>query len=248
MIFLKSERERVVMWRAGQLVYKILQLLEESIEPGITTGELDRIANEAILEAGAYPAFKGYRGFPATICASVNQQVVHGIPGTRTLEDGDIISIDLGVILNGYYGDAARTFPVGSISSKAQELIQVTQEALFLGTSKCRRGNRLSDISHAIQTYVEEKGFSVVRDFVGHGIGTQMHESPQIPNFGPPGRGPYLQEGMVLALEPMVNIGGYGVHILKDGWTVETNDGSLSAHFEDMVFITRDGYQVLTVD
>lgn len=246
MIFLKSEKERHLMRRAGRLVFQVLTLLEENLQPGITTRELDSLAEEAIIQAGARPAFKGYRGFPATICSSVNQQVVHGIPGPLILTEGDILSIDLGVLLAGYYGDAARTYPVGQVSREAQDLIFVTQEALLVGISYCRRGNRLSDISHAIQTYVEERGYSIVRDFVGHGIGTAMHESPQIPNFGPPGRGPYLQEGMVLALEPMVNMKGYGVHILRDGWTVETNDGGLSAHFEDTVFITREGNEVLT--
>lgn len=246
MIVLKSNREKQLMRQAGHLVCQVLKLLQENLQPGITTQALDTLAEEAILQAGAKPAFKGYRGFPATICSSVNEQVVHGIPGPRVLNEGDLVSIDLGVQFQGYYGDAARTFPVGVVSEAAQSLIQVTEEALQVGISYCQMGNRLSDISHAIQRYVEERGYSVVRDFVGHGIGTAMHEAPQIPNFGPPGRGPYLQEGMVLALEPMVNMKGYGVHILPDGWTVETNDGSLSAHFEDTVFITREGNEILT--
>ncbi len=234
------------MRAAGRLVAEVHLLLAEKLEPGITTEELDALAEDAIREAGAKPAFKGYRGYPATICASIDEEVVHGIPGARRLQEGEIISIDLGVIIKGYYGDAARTLPVGRVEPEAKRLLQVTERALEVGVKKCREGNRLSDVSHSIQSFVEARGLSVVRDYVGHGIGQQMHEAPQIPNFGPPGRGPHLTRGMALALEPMVNIGSYRVKSKKDGWTVVTSDGSLSAHFEDTVFITDRGPEVLT--
>lgn len=246
MIVIKSSHEHQLMRQAGRIVAIVLKELEAKIKPGITTKELDVIADTTILKLGGIPAFKGYGGFPASICTSVNEEVVHGIPGNRVLQEGDIISIDAGAFYEGYCGDAARTFAVGEISPVAQKLLQVTKEALDMGIAMAKPGNRLTDIGHAIQTHVELNGFSVVRQFVGHGIGRKMHEEPQVPNFGPPGRGPRLKAGMALAIEPMVNTGHFPVRVLSDNWTVVTEDGSLSAHFEDTVFITEDGYEVLT--
>lgn len=246
MIVIKSSHEHQLMRQAGRIVAIVLKELEAKIKPGITTKELDVIADTTILKLGGIPAFKGYGGFPASICTSVNEEVVHGIPGNRVLQEGDIISIDAGAFYGGYCGDAARTFAVGEISPVAQKLLQVTKEALDMGIAMAKPGNRLTDIGHAIQTHVELNGFSVVRQFVGHGIGRKMHEEPQVPNFGPPGRGPRLKAGMALAIEPMVNTGHFPVRVLSDNWTVVTEDGSLSAHFEDTVFITEDGYEVLT--
>lgn len=217
------------------------------IKPGVTTAELDRIAEEYILSKGAKPAFKGLYGFPATICASVNEQVVHGIPGLRKLENGDIISIDVGAEINGYFGDSAQTFAVGNITPELQDLLDVTRASLADGINMARSGNRLSDISHAVQQYVEKNGFSVVRDYVGHGIGTKMHEEPQVPNFGRPGRGPRLKAGMTLAIEPMVNMGTYHVQTLPDNWTVVTRDGQPSAHFEHTIVITDSDPVILTL-
>jgi methionyl aminopeptidase len=217
------------------------------VEPGVTTAELDRAAEAFIRQHGGIPAFKGYRGFPATLCTSINAEVVHGIPSKkRKLRSGDIIGIDCGAIVDGYYGDHAVTFAVGEISSQEQELLQATREALEEGIAQAKVGNRLSDISHAIQKYAEERGYSVVKAFVGHGIGTELHEEPQVPNFGPPGRGPRLREGMVLALEPMLNIGTADVQILSDNWTVVTVDGKLSAHFEHTVAVAEHGGIVLS--
>jgi methionyl aminopeptidase len=247
MIVIKTPREIDSMRKAGKIVAEALQMIEGHIRPGITTGELDRIAEEFIRSRGAAPSFKGYRGFPATICASINEQVVHGIPGLKALKDGDIISIDMGAFIEGYHGDAARTFPVGDVSPETLELIEVTKQSFFEGIAFAKTGYRLSDISHAIQTYVESKGFSVVRDYVGHGIGQKMHEDPQIPNYGPPGKGPRLRTGMALAIEPMVNLGGYGVKTLGDGWTVLTADGSPSAHYENTIVITEEGPEILTL-
>lgn len=252
MIVLKSPQEIKAMRKAGQVVARVLAKLGEMIRPGITTGALDRAAEDLLREWGAVPAFKGYRPehartpFPASICTSVDNQVVHGIPGPRVLQEGQIVSIDVGAIVDGFCGDAARTFPVGEISPEAARLLVVTEEALEKGIERARVGNRLSDISHAIQQWVEAHGFSVVRELVGHGIGRQMHEPPPVPNAGPPGRGPRLKPGMVLAIEPMVNAGAYGVKTEADGWTVVTEDGSLSAHFEHTVAITADGPQILT--
>ena len=246
MIVIKSSQEHQLMRQAGRIVAIVLKELEAKIKPGITTKELDVIAETTILKLGGIPAFKGYGGFPASICTSVNEEVVHGIPGNRVLQEGDIISIDAGAFYEGYCGDAARTFAVGEISPVAQKLLKVTKEALDMGIAMAKPGNRLTDIGHAIQTHVELNGFSVVRQFVGHGIGRKMHEEPQVPNFGPPGRGPRLKAGMALAIEPMVNTGHFPVRVLSDNWTVVTEDGSLSAHFEDTVFITEDGYEVLT--
>ncbi|ERI95343.1 methionine aminopeptidase, type I [Clostridiales bacterium oral taxon 876 str. F0540] len=247
MIIIKNDMEIEYMRHAGRLVGETLAKLEEIVKPGITTEELDKIAEEFILKHNAKPSFKGYNGFPASICASVNNEVVHGIPGNRVLQEGDIISVDCGAILNGYQGDAARTIPVGKVSSEAQKLIDVTRESFFKGIEFAKVGNKLTDISSAIQTYVENFNFSIVRDFVGHGIGRDMHEDPEVPNFGRPGRGPKLRHGMVLAIEPMVNIGQYEVDVQSNGWTVVTKDGSLSAHYENTVAILNNGPEVLTL-
>lgn len=246
MIILKSSMEIDIMREAGRIVGQAQEILKEAIRPGVTTKKLDQIAEEFIIKSGATPAFKGYRGFPASICTSINEQVVHGIPGPRTLEYGDIVSIDIGVIYNGYCGDAAFTSPVGEVSKEAERLMKVTEESLYKGIENAVEKNRLSDISHAVQKHVEENGYAVVRDYVGHGIGQQMHEDPQVPNFGMPGKGPRLREGMVLAIEPMVNQGKYHVRTKKDNWTVVSVDGSLSAHFEHTIAITQDGPRILT--
>lgn len=246
MIIIKSEREIELMKAANQIVAETHALLAEIIAPGITTTELDRIAGEYIVKCGATPAFEGYQGFPARVCISVNEEVVHGIPGTRRLEVGDIVGIDIGAIKHGYYGDAARTLPVGEVSPSAKQLIEVTKEALNQGIAQARVGNRLTDISHAVQTYAESYGFSIVRQFVGHGIGRKMHEAPQVPNYGAPGRGPRLKKGMALAIEPMINIGDWEVKVLADQWTVVTADGSLSAHYEDTIVITDGDPLILT--
>lgn len=246
MITCKSERELRYMRDAGRIVGQAHEELKKAVRPGVSTKELDQIAEDFITNAGALPAFKGYHGFPATICASINEQVVHGIPGLNTLESGDIISIDIGTVINGYYGDSAATLPVGTISSEAERLLEVTEQSLYLGIKQAVVGNRLSDIGHAIQHFVETNEMSVVRDYVGHGIGSSMHEEPQIPNFGKPGRGPRLLAGMTLAIEPMVNLGGWEVNTLQDNWTVVTVDQSLSAHFEHTIAITEDGPEILT--
>lgn len=246
MITLKSTREIELMRRAGRVVAVTCAELEKAVRPGVTTGELDSLAEELITAQGGRPAFKGYNGFPASICASVNEEVVHGIPGLRKLVDGDIISIDVGAVVDGYYGDAAITIPVGKVSEQKMRLLAVTREALARGIAQAVPGNRLSDISHAVQDYVERNGFQVVRDYVGHGIGRQMHEDPQVPNFGRPGRGPRLRAGMVLAIEPMVNAGTYEVETLSDNWTVVTCDRLPSAHFEHTVAVTENGPVVLT--
>jgi methionyl aminopeptidase len=246
-IVCKSAAELQRMRAANALVADILADLATHAEPGVTTAELDRIAEKRVREAGAVPAFKGYRGYPATLCASVNEEVVHGIPSDqRRLADGDVISLDMGVVLDGFYGDSAVTVGVGQISPQAADLLRVTEEALYRGIDAARTGGRLSDIGHAIQDWVEQHGFSVVREFVGHGIGTKLHEEPQIPNYGQPGRGPRLVEGMVLAIEPMVNAGRASVKVLADGWTAVTRDGSLSAHFEHTVAITGNGPEIMT--
>ncbi|AKL97032.1 methionine aminopeptidase Map [Clostridium aceticum] len=247
MIYMKSRQEIEIMRRAGKIVAEAHELLKEAIKPGVTTKELDTIAEEHIRKRGATPAFKGYGGFPASICTSINHEVVHGIPGLKRLEDGDIISIDIGALYEGYYGDAAKTHAVGKISEEAEKLIKITRESFYEGLKYAFEGNRLSDISHAIQTYVEKEGFSVVRNYVGHGIGTKMHEEPQVPNYGPPGKGPRLQSGMVLAIEPMINAGTYEVKVLSDGWTVITLDGKYSAHYEHTIAITKGEPEILTV-
>lgn len=243
----KSDTELEYMRSAGKVVAETLAMIEKVIKPGITTGELDRLAEEFIRSQGAIPSFKGYGGFPGSLCTSVNEVVIHGIPGNRVLVEGDIISVDCGAILNGYHGDAARTFPVGCISKEAQHLINVTKESFFKGIEKAVVGNRLTDISAAIQKYAESYGYSVVRDFVGHGIGTSMHEDPQVPNYGTAGRGPKLVHGVVLAIEPMINMGNYKVKIMPDGWTVVTTDGKLSAHYKNTIAITNSGVEILTL-
>jgi methionyl aminopeptidase len=246
MIKLKSAREIQLMREAGKIVGEVLLEMERSIKAGITTAMLNKIAEKLIRRHGAEPAFLGYNNFPASICTSVNNEVVHGIPGLRRLEEGDIISIDVGVRLKGYYGDAAATFAVGKISAQAQKLIDVTRGSLQKAIETMQPGKRLSDISHAVQAYVEKNHFSVVRNYVGHGIGQEMHEEPQVPNFGLAGRGPLLEPGIVLAIEPMVNIGSWEVKVLKDQWTVVTVDSSLSAHFEHTVALADNGPEVLT--
>ncbi|OIP34402.1 MAG: type I methionyl aminopeptidase [Deltaproteobacteria bacterium CG12_big_fil_rev_8_21_14_0_65_43_10] len=247
MIILKSKEEIELLRKSNQIVVHILKALRKIIKPGITTLELDSYAEEQIRKKGAIPAFKGYRGFPASLCVSVNEQLVHGIPDSRRLKEGDIVSLDLGVVRSGFYGDAAITVPVGKISQEATRLLDVTQNALYKGIEQAKAGCRLHDISHAIQSWVEGNGFSVVRDFVGHGIGRNLHEEPQIPNFGLSNRGVQLKAGMVLALEPMVNVGTWRVKVQPDGWTVVTVDGSLCAHFEHTIAITEDGPDILTL-
>ncbi len=246
MITLRSPDELVKLRAANQLVASILAELRRLAVPGATTAAIDAEAERLVRAAGAEPAFKGYRGFPGTICASVNHEVVHGFPSARLLEEGDILSVDMGVKLNGYYGDAAVTVPVGQIAPAARTLLEVTEASLYAGIDAIRVGGRVSDIGHAIQRHVEARGYSVVREFVGHGIGTRLHEEPQVPNYGPAGRGPRLAEGMVLAIEPMVNQGRAAVRVLSDGWTAVTVDGLLSAHFEHTVAIGADGAEVLT--
>ena len=246
MIVCKSPAELDKMRAANQLVARILEELAAMVAPGVSTADLDAAAESKVRAAGAEPAFKGYRGYPATLCASVNEQVVHGIPNKAPLKAGDIVSLDMGVKLNGYFGDSAVTVPVGAVGEDVSRLLQVTQEALERGIAQVKLGGRISDIGHAVQTYVEENGFSVVREFVGHGIGAALHEEPQIPNYGEPGRGPRLAEGMTLAIEPMVNVGKPAVKVLSDGWTAVTKDGSLSAHFEHTVAVTKNGPDVLT--
>ena len=235
------------MARAGSVVRGCLDLLAGEIRPGVTTKELDRIAEKYIRAQGGIPTFKGYRGFPGSICASPNDMVVHGIPGKTRLEEGDILGVDVGVTMDGYIADAAMTYPVGEITELARELMEVTQESLRQAITQCRVGNRVGDISHAVQSHVESHGFSVVQSMVGHGVGRDMHEDPQVPNFGPAGQGPELRDGMVLAIEPMVNAGRYEVQMGDDSWAIYTKDGSLSAHFEHTVAITKKGPRVLTV-
>lgn len=247
MIMLKSERELELMRKAGRITAQILEEMCQMAKPGISTGELDKFAEKRIYELGAVPAFKGYHGFPACVCISVNEEVVHGIPSTKKiLKDGDIVGLDFGVSYEGWYGDSARTVAIGSISSEAQKLVDATRESLRLGIEQCREGNRVFDIGHAVQKYVEDFGYGVVREFVGHGIGRALHEEPQVPNYGPKGKGPVLKVGMVLAIEPMINAGSHEVKVLKDGWTAVTVDRSLSAHFEHTVAITPKGPEILT--
>jgi methionyl aminopeptidase len=247
MIELKSEREIRIIRENGRIVALTLSYLKEKIKPGIKTIELDKLAEEFIVKKNAIPAFKGYRGYPGNICASVNNEVVHGIPGERVLKEGEIISVDVGVLKNGFYADGAWTFPVGEISNQAKKLLEVTLESLEAGISQALAGNRLGDISYAVQSIAEKNGFSVVRDLTGHGIGRHMHEDPPVPNFGSPGTGLLLKEGMIFAVEPMVNAGGYEIKTLEDNWTVVTLDGSLSAHFEHTVAITQNGAEILTL-
>jgi methionyl aminopeptidase len=247
MIEIKSGREIEFMKEAGRIVALTHEAVSKNIKPGVSTKYLDKIAEDTIISLGGKPAFKGYHGFPGTICASINEQVVHGIPSDGViLKDGDIISVDIGASINGYFGDSAMTHPVGKVDESALKLIEVTKQSFYEGLKYCTVGYRISDISHAIQEYVEENGFSIVRDFVGHGIGRNLHEDPQIPNYGPKGKGAKLQPGMVLAIEPMVNEGEYHVEVLKDNWTVVTLDKSLSAHYEHTVLITDDRPVLLT--
>ncbi|HEU4506087.1 MAG TPA: type I methionyl aminopeptidase [Nitrospira sp.] len=241
MIILKTPDEVAVMAKASRVVAEALAVLKSAVKPGITTDELDRLAESEIRSRGAIPAFKGYRNYPKTLCASVNEQVVHGIPSKRVLKEGDIIGLDLGAIVGGFYGDSAVTVAVGRIDEKTAALVRITEESLSLAIEQARVGNRLSDISHAVQRHVEAAGYSVVTEFVGHGIGRQLHEEPQVPNYGKPGQGPRLQAGMVLAIEPMVNMGGSAVRVLDDRWTAVTVDGSLSAHFEHTIAIQPSG-------
>jgi len=247
MIIRKSPQELDKMRRAGRITAEARDRVAEAVRPGITTLDLDAVAEEAIRSAGAVPSFKGYRGFPASICTSVNDEIVHGIPGPRVLEEGDLLSLDVGAIWQGYHGDSAVTVFVGEPpSGEAEKLIPVTEESLEAAISQIRPGGRLSDIGHAVQQVAEGAGFSVVREYVGHGVGQALHEDPQSPNDGPPGRGVELRPGLVIAVEPMVNVGGWETRALEDGWTVVTADGSLSAHFEHTIAVTEDGPEVLT--
>lgn len=248
MIVLKTGRELKIMREACRISAAALQLIGNAVEPGVTTAELDAMAEKFIISQGAVPNFKNYEGYPATACISVNNEVIHGIPSKkRRLCAGDIVSVDLGAKFDGYHGDNAATFACGDISAEAKRLMDTTRESLFEGIAAARAGNRIGDIGHAVQSYVEARGYSVVRQYVGHGIGTEMHEAPEVPNFGTPGRGVRLLPGMTIAIEPMVNAGKSGVKVLPDGWTVLTQDGSLSAHFENTIVITPDGPQILTV-
>jgi methionyl aminopeptidase len=246
-IIRKSEAEIAKMARAGAVLRGCLELLAGEVKPGVTTKELDSLAEKYIRSKGGVPTFKGYRGFPGSICASPNDMVVHGIPGKNHLENGDILGVDVGVTMEGYIADAAMTFPVGEISDVAERLLRVTEESLMRGIAQCKVGNRVGDISHAVQAHVESNGFSVVQSMVGHGVGREMHEDPQVPNYGPAGQGPELREGMVLAIEPMVNVGGFEVEMGDDSWAIYTKDGSLSAHFEHTVAITKKGPRILTI-
>lgn len=246
MIICKTPREIEIMREAGRIVALTHKELQRFISPGISTKQLDEIAEKFIRQHNAIPSFKGYNGFRGSICTSVNEELVHGIPGDRVLKEGDIISLDIGANYRGYHGDSAWTYPVGTVSSDVQQLLKVTEESLFVGLEEAKPGERLSNISHAIQTYVESYGFSIVREYVGHGIGQNLHEDPQIPHYGPPGKGPKLKPGMVLAIEPMVNAGSRYVKTLGDNWTVVTQDGKVCAHFEHTVAITETGFEILT--
>jgi methionyl aminopeptidase len=246
MIIRKSPQEIEQMARAGRVVVDALMLVGEHVRPGVTTAELDAIAEEFITDQGGYPTFKGYRGYPAATCISPNEMVVHGIPGPYELGDGDLVSVDVGVTLDGFVADSAYTFAVGEISAEAERLLEACQAALAAGVEQCRAGNRLSDISHAVQQATESAGFSVVRSLVGHGVGRSMHEDPQIPNYGEPGRGPLLGEGMTFAIEPMINVGAPEIYVHDDEWSISSADDSLSAHFEHTVAVTEEGPRILT--
>ena len=247
MIAIKNERELTVMRKACEITAAARALAGEMVRPGVTTKQIDKAVHDYIVSQGAKPSFLGYHGYPGSACISVNETVIHGIPDGRVLKDGDIVSIDVGAYYKGFHGDCAATFACGNISAEAEKLIEVTKQSFFEGIRFAKRGHRVSDISHAIQTYVESNGFSVVRSFVGHGVGAQLHEEPEVPNYGPAGRGPRLIPGMTLAIEPMVNAGVYDVRVLKDGWTVLTADGKLSAHYENTVLITDGEPEILTV-
>lgn len=246
MVHYKTGSEIDKIRKASQIVAKTLEKLSQHVEPGITTRELDQIAESEIRKEGGIPAFKGYRGFPATLCVSINEEIVHGIPSRRKLKEGDLVSLDLGAIWEDFYGDAARSFPVGKMKEQAEKLMRVTEESLMLGIEQARPGKRLGDIGFAVQKHAEDHGFSVVRDFVGHGIGRNLHEDPQVPNYGKPGSLPRIKAGMVLAIEPMICAGGYEVEILEDNWTAVTRDRSLAAHFEHSVAVTEEGPVILS--
>lgn len=246
MIIFKSREEVEAIRKSSLIVGRILSEVQGLIKPGVTTKELDTYAEQRARDMGATPAFKGYRGYPASLCTSVNEEIIHGIPSSRILREGDIISLDFGVILDGYYGDAAVTYPVGEVTVKAKNLIAAAEGAFFAGIKQMRPGKRVSDISHAIQRSVEAQGFSVIRSFVGHGIGLSLHEEPQVPNFGTPGSGPKIKPGLVLAIEPMIAVGDWNVEILTDNWTAVTRDGSLSAHYEHTVALTEAGVEILS--
>ena len=246
MITLKSEKEIELMRRAGKITAAARALARDMVKPGVTTQEIDRAVEQFIRSQGAVPSFLNYSGYPASACISVNDEVIHGIPGKRVLKEGDIVSVDVGAYIGGFHGDCAATFPCGKISPEAEDLIRVTRESFFEGIKYAKEGQRISDISAAIQMYVESRGYSIVREFVGHGIGTHLHESPEVPNYGRPGRGPRLLRGMTLAIEPMVNAGEAGVRQLSDGWTVKTLDGKLSAHYENTILITDGEPEILT--
>ncbi len=246
MIICKSPDEILKLRKSGRLVREVLEELRPQVKPGVTTWSLEQFVEKRLRQLGVRPAFKGYRGYPCCLCASVNEEIVHGIPSGRKLKGGDIISLDLGVVADGYYGDTALTVGVGEISDSLARLLRVTEESLALAINQVRAGNRLGDVSSVVQQHAESNGFSVVREFVGHGIGRELHEEPQLPNYGVAGRGPLLKEGMVLAIEPMINTGGPGVKVLQDKWTAVTADGGYSAHFEHMVAVTRNGPDVLT--
>lgn len=247
MIKIRTEREIALLTESNRIVAETLDMLSECIMPGVKTSDLDKLAEEFIVSQGARPAFKGYMGFPSTLCISIDDEVVHGIPNGRIIEEGQIVSIDCGAEKNGYYGDSARTFGVGSINSKKKELMNVTKESLMHGINAAKEGNYVSDIGYAVQTYVESWGYSVVRDLVGHGIGTELHEEPQVPNYGKPKQGHQLQVGMCLAIEPMINAGTKDIFTESDGWTVKTKDGKASAHFEHTVTITKNGAKILSL-
>ena len=247
MIQIKSKREIELMRCAGRIAANALAAAGRAVAPGITTGELNDLIQKSIEKDGAYPSFLGYAGFPGAACISINDEVIHGIPGKKVLREGDLVKIDVGATYQGYIGDCANTFPVGKISDEAQRLIDVTRQSFYEGMKYAQTGNRVSDISHAIQTYVEENGFSVVRKYVGHGVGSKLHEEPEVPNYGSPGNGARLVNGMTIAVEPMVNQGIYTVKELSDGWTVKTRDGKLSAHYENSVLITENGPEILTL-
>jgi len=247
MITIKSAREIEIMRRSGKITSKTLEMLIASVKPGMTTAQVDKMAEDSIRSMGGVPTFIGYHGYPSTICASVNEEVVHGMPGTRVLNDGDLLSIDIGTTLEGYVSDSAVTIAIGNVSLEAKRLMRVTQECLMFGIAQMKRGNRLSDIGHAVQTHAEKNGYGVVRDLVGHGIGTKMHEEPQVPNYGTPGQGPELRLGLCLAIEPMITEGTWQVETLQDGWTVVTADGKLAAHFEHTIAIMDEGPRILTL-
>ena len=247
MIALRSQREVELMRRAGQITAQARKLAGEMVRPGVTTKEIDKAVEKFIRSQGAEPSFLHYQGYPASVCISVNDEVIHGIPDKRKLEEGDLVSVDVGAYIGGFHGDCAATYPCGQVSNEAAKLIEVTRQSFFEGIQYARPGYRVSDISHGVQSYVEQFGFSVVRDYVGHGVGTQMHEAPEVPNYGQPGHGPRLMAGMTIAVEPMVNVGDWQVKVLPNGWTVKTRDGSLAAHYENSILITEGDPEILTV-